>query len=122
MAAGPVGAAVGAIAGGVVGGLAGKAAAEQIDPTAEEAYWKEHYSNRPYYSEDVGYDTYAPAYRFGWESASRHSGRNFDEVERDLRGDWEKSKHGTRLGWDKAKQAIRDAWERVKHPTTGSGR
>src|SRR5262245_62513662 len=51
--AGPAGAAVGAIVGGVAGGLAGKGIAESIDPTAEDAYWREHYTSRPYYTKDV---------------------------------------------------------------------
>ena len=116
---GPAGAVVGAVIGGVAGGLGGKAAAEAIDPTAEEAYWRDEYSNRPYYEEGVGYDTYAPAYRHGWESRSRYAGRTFDEAEPDLRRDWEGSGHGTRLGWEKAKLATRDAWHRVERAIPG---
>ena len=112
--AGPVGAAVGAIAGGVAGGLAGKATAEHFDPTVEDAYWRENYAKRPYYSKDVKYDTYAPAYRYGWESRSRYANRRYDEAEADLRRDWEKSKTNAGLGWDKAKHAVRDAWERLE--------
>ncbi len=122
MAAGPVGAAVGAVAGAVVGGLAGKAVAENIDPTKEEAYWKENYAKRPYYSKDIGYDAYGPAYRYGWESHSTHAGRRFDEAEPELRKDWEKSQHGERLGWEKAKLAVRDAWHHVEHPGSGPAR
>ena len=46
--AGPVGTVVGAAIGAVAGGLAGKGIAEAIDPTAEEAYWRENFSGRPY--------------------------------------------------------------------------
>ncbi|MEP7261778.1 MAG: hypothetical protein ABI669_11275, partial [Usitatibacter sp.] len=46
--AGPVGTVIGAAVGAVVGGLAGKGVAEKIDPTLEEAYWRENYVNRPY--------------------------------------------------------------------------
>ncbi len=45
--AGPVGAAVGLVAGGVVGGLAGKGVAEKIDPTAQDAYWRDNYLEAP---------------------------------------------------------------------------
>src|SRR5439155_25975568 len=45
---GPVGAAVGLVAGRVVGGLAGKAAGESVNPTAEDAYWRETHSTQPY--------------------------------------------------------------------------
>lgn len=114
MAAGPVGAAIGAVAGGFGGGLAGKAAAEKIDPTAEDAYWKANYAKRPYYSPDIGYGTYAPAYRHGWEATSRNPSRTFDEAEPELRQSWEKSPHSVNLGWDKAKLAARDAWHHVR--------
>ena len=45
--AGPVGTVVGAAVGAVAGGLAGKGIAEQIDPTVEDAYWRDNYSSRP---------------------------------------------------------------------------
>ncbi len=47
-AGGPAGAAIGAAVGAVAGGLAGKGVAESIDPTAEEAYWRENHQSRPY--------------------------------------------------------------------------
>src|SRR5215218_10475619 len=53
--AGPVGAAAGAIIGGVAGGLAGKGIAERIDPTTEDAYWRDEYPKRDYYDDDVAY-------------------------------------------------------------------
>ncbi|MCY2966595.1 MAG: hypothetical protein NT069_23690 [Planctomycetota bacterium] len=110
--AGPVGVAVGTIAGAVAGGLAGKAAAESINPTTEEAFWREHYAARPYYSREIAYDRYAPAYRYGWESRAKFVDQGFDEVEPELRRGWDNSKHEARLEWNKAKQAVRDAWER----------
>src|SRR5690606_24706226 len=71
--AGPVGTVVGAIAGGIAGGYAGKAVAEQIDPTAEDAYWREEYPRRDYYDESVAYEDIQPAYRHGWESRGRYA-------------------------------------------------
>src|SRR5439155_17329763 len=79
-AAGPVGSAVGAVVGGVAGGLAGKGAAEAVNPTVEDTYWRENYSKRPYVTAGTAYDTYRPAYRYGWESYGRYRGRKFDEV------------------------------------------
>lgn len=111
--AGPVGAAVGAVVGGIAGGLAGKATAESIDPTAEDAHWRENYAKRPYYSQDVNYEAYAPAYRHGWESQAKYPGRRFEDVERELQTDWEKSNAGKILAWEKAKLAARDARQRV---------
>src|SRR4051794_28124040 len=74
--AGPVGAAVGAVVGAVAGGLAGKEVAESIDPTVEDAYWRENYASRPYYDQGMTYDDYGPAYRYGWESRGQHAGRS----------------------------------------------
>src|SRR5436190_24133165 len=45
---GPVGAAVGLAAGAIAGGFAGKEAAEAVNPTVEDAYWRENYSNEPW--------------------------------------------------------------------------
>jgi len=110
--AGPVGTAVGAVVGAVAGGLAGKGAAEVIDPTAEDAYWRENYKTRPY-AKGVEYTQLAPAYRYGWESRQRFSGRKFDEIEPELRTDWERRHASTGLSWDKAKMAVRDSWDRL---------
>src|ERR1700761_4624772 len=79
--AGPVGTAVGAAIGAVAGGLIGKGVAEGINPTVEDAYWRENYSSRPYVNKGASYDEYAPAYQFGWESRARHSDADFDDVE-----------------------------------------
>jgi hypothetical protein len=110
-AAGPIGAAVGAVIGGVAGGLAGSAVGEEIDPTVEEAYWRDNYSNRPYYSDDLAYDDISPAYRHGWESRSRYANSNFDDVETSLKQSWEETEHDSRVGWEKARLAARDAWD-----------
>ena len=112
--AGPVGAVVGAAVGAVVGGLAGKGVAEAIDPTAEEAYWREQYKTRPYYDASTSYDEFAPAYRYGWESRANYPGKGFSEVDSDLERGWEARKAPSRLGWVKAKGASRDAWERIE--------
>ncbi len=102
----------------MAGGLAGKGAAEAINPTAEEAYWRDNYKTRPYYTQGSTYEEYGPAYRYGWESRQRYSGRKFNEVESDLRSGWDKTKSKTSYEWDKAKHAVRDAWDRVEHHNT----
>jgi hypothetical protein len=114
---GPIGAAVGIVAGAIAGGLAGKGAAEAIDPTAEDAYWRENYRNRDYVDRTASYETYQPAYKVGYEGYSRHRGRKFEEVEADLQRDYERTAGRTGLAWDKARQATRDAWRRLDQPT-----
>lgn len=116
-AGGPAGAAAGAVVGGLVGGLAGKEIGEQIDPTSEDAYWREHYRNRSYVEPGSDYEAYRPAYQYGWESRSRYSGRRFDEVEPELAKGWGQTK--SKLGWEKAKAATRDAWDRIERALPG---
>ena len=115
---GPVGAVVGGAVGAVVGGLTGKGVAEAVNPTAEDAYWRDNYKTRPYAS-GGSYDTYQPAYRHGWESYGRYKGRKFDDVESEVGRDWDKTKHAANMSWDKAKHATRDAWHRVERVLPG---
>ena len=110
---GPIGAVVGAAIGAVAGGLAGKGAAESVNPTVEDAYWRDNYRSRPYAKADLGYDTYRPAYQYGWESRSRYAGRKFDDVEVDLASGWDKARGTSKLAWSDAKGATRDAWHRI---------
>lgn len=118
--AGPVGAAVGAVVGGVAGGLAGKAIAENIDPTVEAAYWEENYATRDYVDEDVEYEHYEPAYRYGWESRTRYDHDDFDAVEKDLERDWDDYRGESSLEWGSARPATKDAWDRANREY-GSG-
>ena len=60
---GPVGGLVGAAVGAVAGGLAGKSAAELVNPTAEELFWKETFIREPYYVAGRTFEYYAPAFR-----------------------------------------------------------
>jgi hypothetical protein len=115
--AGPVGAAIGAAAGAIAGGLGGKGAAEGVNPTTEHQYWQDNYSTRPYVRSDAEFDDYKPAYQLGWESRTRHEGKEFHEVEHDLGSDWDKLKGESRLKWEEAKHATKDAWERVSDRT-----
>ena len=112
--AGPVGTAVGAAVGAVVGGLAGKAIAEKIDPTVEEAYWAEQYQNEHYYDKRYSFQDYHPGYRTGWEGRARYSGRNFDEVERELQSDYERNRGKSRLDWENNRHAVRAGWDRIE--------
>jgi len=113
LAGGPVGVAVGTVIGAVVGGLAGKGAAEAVNPTAEDAYWRDAYVGEPYYSDGLGYDDYAPAYRAGYEGA-QGGPRDFSTYEEELATTWDSRRGASRLSWDDARPATRAAWERVQ--------
>lgn len=116
---GPVGAVVGAAVGAVAGGLAGKAAAEKANPTIEDEYWRAEYLSRPYVGANTEYETYQPAYRYGWESRSRYTGKKWDEIETDLERGWDKAKGKSSLAWNDAKRATRDAWDRIERAIPG---
>jgi len=59
------------------------------------------------------YEDYAPAYRYGYDMASdpRYRGRSFDEVERDLRTDYERQNPNS--AWERMKDSIRYGWDKV---------
>jgi hypothetical protein len=101
------------VAGAVVGALAGKGVAKAADPVAEDAFWRDNYSSRPYIRSGASYDDYSPAYRYGVDAYSRNPGRSFDEVESDLGRDWNNTRGTSSLEWEHAKHATRDAWHRV---------
>ncbi|HSV45789.1 MAG TPA: PA2169 family four-helix-bundle protein [Ramlibacter sp.] len=109
---GPVGAAIGGVVGAVVGGLAGKGAAEAINPTAEEAHWRENYSKEPYYEQGLSFDDYAPAYRLGLTGRTRYN-ETWDTAEPKLAAEWDSARAGSSLSWPQALPASRAAWERV---------
>ena len=111
--AGPIGTAIGAAVGAVIGGLAGKGVAERIDPTAEDAYWRENHSSRPYASNGATYDEYQPAYRYGADSYTNYPDKSFDDVEPELGRNWSNARGSSKLEWEHAKPASRDAWHRL---------
>jgi len=90
----------------------GKGVAEAIDPTEEEAYWKQEFKTRPY-AKKATFDEYRPAYQYGWESQQRYSGKKFDEVETKLSREWETGRGESALSWAQARPAVRDAWDRT---------
>lgn len=119
--AGPVGTAVGIVAGAIAGGLAGKGVAEKIDPTVEDAYWRQNYGQRRYVEKTESYDAYQPAYRLGYESRAKYPGKRYEEVEADLQREYERSRAKDAVSWDKARYASRDAWERLDKRPAATG-
>src|SRR4051812_17372698 len=62
----------------------------------------------------AAYDTYRPAYQYGWEARGRYPDRQFEDVEPELERGWNQGGNKTKLPWSKAKPASRDAWDRIK--------
>jgi phage tail tape-measure protein len=117
---GPVGTLVGAAVGAIAGGLVGHGIAEGVNPTEEDAYWRDNYRNRPYVSADRSYDDYQPAYRYGWESRAQAGNKTWEAAEPELGRNWNDYNRGAaRQTWDEAKHATRDAWHRVENRLPG---
>lgn len=114
---GPVGALAGGVVGVVAGGLGGKAAAETVNPTAEEAYWRENHVHEPYYEAGRPFDDYAPAYRLGMNGRTEYIG-TFNESESRLATQWDEKKEGSALAWPQARVASRAAWDHVEAQRT----
>ena len=108
-----MGTVIGAAVGAIIGGLAGKGVAEAVDPTVEEAYWRDNFSSRPYVESSARYEDYGPAYGYGVNAYGKNRGRSFDEVEPELSRDWNTARGTSSLTWDKARNATRDAWDKV---------
>ena len=83
------------------------------DWLTEEKYWRDNFASRPYVRTDRGYDYYRPGYRYGFESATRYRGKQWNEVEPDLRTGWDRFEHRGQSKWEDLKDAVRDAWNRV---------
>jgi len=112
-ATGPVGAVIGAVAGGIAGGYAGKAVGEMIDPTTEDNWLRDNFSSRPYVKKNENFDKYTPAYRYGGAAEARYQGKPFNEIEPELRADYDKSPAAQSLHWNEARPAIDDAYNRT---------
>lgn len=85
----------------------------------ERTHWKQQFEKEPYYESGNTFADYDPAYRVGAEGRSRYAGQQFDQIEPDLKREWEKSKGVARISWDKAKLAARAAWDRVERAMPG---
>jgi hypothetical protein len=113
---GPVGAIVGGAIGAVAGGFAGKGAAEALNPTEEDTFWRTEHIKRPYVRKDMAYSTYQPAYKYGWESAVNplFANRKFNDIEPDLAKNWNTFRGPVTTDWRDIKEATRDSFDRVR--------
>ena len=109
---GPVGVVGGAIAGAFVGGFVGDQIGEEINPTAEDLYWQEAYTNEPYYRHDYTFDDYAPAYRLGYMTRGKSGEQLWNEAQlKSLRDEWENHRGRSRLTWEDAQLVTRAGWD-----------
>jgi hypothetical protein len=112
---GPVGGLVGAAVGAIAGGITGSSAAESVNPTLEETFWRQTFIREPYYAHGRNYEYYAPGFRAGWEGRVKHDGRSFEAAEADLAIDYEATKSEIDPTWIEIRPAALAAWNRVHH-------
>jgi hypothetical protein len=89
------------------------------DWTTEETYWRTNFSTRPYAGAGRTFDDFQPAYRYGYDSATKYRGRKWHEVETDLERGWETAKGKSKSAWRDMKEAVKDAWHRVERAMPG---
>ena len=111
--AGPVGTIAGATVGAVVGAIAGKSVAKAVNPSIEDAYWRENHRLQSF-AKGRSYDDFGPAYRIGYEGYALYGvqGGTFEEREADLRRNYEASH--ARIAWNEARPASLAAWQRFR--------
>ena len=118
--AGPIGTVVGAALGAIAAGLGGLSDAEPINPTQEQAYWRENFAAQPYVENGSNFDDYGPAYAYGVNAYTQNPGRSFDDCETDLARGWSTERGISNLAWDHARNATRDAWDRISDAAGGT--
>ena len=74
--------------------------------------FRTHYTTT-YSNSDYDFDTFEPAYYYGYTIGSdeRYRDRDWDEIRPEIRRRWEESNEGT---WEEFKDAVRHGWERTK--------
>jgi len=89
------------------------ASREPLESLAHEEYWRESFAHEPYVKAGQDYDYYATGFRTGWEGRARYSGQRFEDVEDELREEYEARRTGAQAGWDEGRAAALAAWKRI---------
>jgi hypothetical protein len=81
----------------------------------EDAYWQQAFRREGYFSAQLDYEDYAPAYCVGYTGFAQYGG-SYEDAEKSLWANWERIKGDSRLPYEHAGLAIRAAWERLAQP------
>jgi uncharacterized protein (TIGR02271 family) len=86
---------------------------DNLPDMAADDYYRQHW-NSNFASAGGRYEDYAPAYTYGSAIArdDKYRGRKWDEIESDVKSDWESRNPGAST-WEKIKAAVRHGWERI---------
>lgn len=78
----------------------------------QTTYWRDQYQKEPYYTQGEKFEDYEPAYRTGAEGRQQYAGQKFDQVENNLRNDYQANQGSSTMTWEnKGKQACHAAWD-----------
>lgn len=83
-----------------------------MDYVIEDSYWQRVFRSEGYYSPQLDYEDYAPAYCVGAIGCAQYGG-SFEDAEKSLWANWERIKGDSRLPLEYARLAMRAAWERT---------
>ena len=85
---------------------------EDLGATDYDTDYRQDFNTR-YANRGLSYDTYAPAYQFGntYASDQRYAGRDWNDVESDMRNDWMSRGHGK---WEDFKDSVRYGWDKIR--------
>jgi hypothetical protein len=116
MLAGPLGIIPGAAAGAAAGvALAQGATQGRPAPPHDEAYWREQHAAQPEQVSAANYEDCEPAYRLGFDAATRFpSASSWEEVGDPLQAEWQGVRGRSMLGWPQAEPMARWAWEHTR--------
>lgn len=87
----------------------------EVDAAREDQYWHGAFRAERYYSPQLEYEDYAPAYCVGYTGFAQYGG-SFEDAEKSLWANWERIKGDSRLPFEHARQAFRAAWDRMAQP------
>jgi uncharacterized protein (TIGR02271 family) len=98
----------------------GKSATSSKGYATYDPDFRTHYKST-YASRGGNFDRYQPAYRYGYTLATddRYRGRNWSDIEADVRRDWNSRNQGP---WEEFKDAVRYSWDSVTGKNVGARR
>jgi uncharacterized protein (TIGR02271 family) len=93
-------------------GASGRAVTDYGTYEVYDPDFRTHYKTT-YSSLGGNFDRYQPAYRYGYTLATdeRYRGRNWSDIESDVRRSWDNQNQGT---WEDFKDAVRYSWDKVR--------
>lgn len=113
---------LGAVAGGALGALIGQRLSEAADPRGDLGHFEQVYRTTPYYVAGMGWEDYAPAYRYGLDTYATRGGQSLDEAAAALAQGWPRARGGSRLEWAQAQPAVAHAWRELDENLRTMGR